>query len=552
MKNFLTWYSFLFFLIILVAILLRFTFLSSVPPAGSLDEVSIGWNAYSILLTGKGEYGRSFPIIMQAYDDFRPAGYLYMVIPFVKLFGLTVLAVRLPSAILSVITVVGSFFFAKIFFKGYTYEKWISLLTMTLFAISPFHIYISRLGHEVNPGLTFAFLGILFFLWGLLSPKKWLILLAGIFWAGSFYTYQSEKVFVPLIMFTLILLFYKKVLENKKIVLVSLFFTLVLSLPIFYASIQPGALLRFKGTSVFTDQHPFIETSLKLAQAKKEHNLFGEFIYNRRFVPITTFIWNYIPHFNPLWWVGNSGREQFKAPGLGLSYLWELPFFLIGIIFLFRVPISYSLKLLPIFWIFIAFIAPGISTQTPHAMRSYNILPIPQLIEAVGFIGILILIGNIKKYKKLFQNSLVGLLLICIIVSIDMFSYAYFITFPHFESSQYQYALHKAIQYVLLQKQYNHIVISNQSQATQSYMFYLFESKYDPRRYQKMGGTKSGGFAQSHHIDNIDFMGLNSLQKIDQNTLYIGNMSEIPDNVRVVQKFSGLAKRVRLVAFVAQ
>ncbi len=558
MKKLFNLYTILFIVIVLVAILFRFMLLNSVPPSGSLDEVSIGWNAYAILLTGKGEYGRSFPIIMQAYDDFRPAGYLYLVIPFVKLLGLTVLAVRLPSAILSLVTVIASFFLAKIVVRGYKYEKWVSLTVMGLFAISPFHIYISRLGHEVNPGLTFAFLGVLFFLWGLLSERKWLVILSGIFWAGSLYTYQSEKVFVPLIVVTLLGLFYKQVFQNKKVVIASLLLALVLSLPIVFASLQPGALLRLKGTSVFTDQRPFIETSLRLAEATKHHDLVGEITYNRRFVPVSVFLWNYLPHFSPEWWLGNSGLERFKAPGFGLSYQWELPLFLLGLFFLWRLPVSLPLKILPIVWILIAFVAPGITTETPHAMRSFNILPIPQLLEGIGCLGVVALLGNIKNYGKQSQILFVGLIGACVVVSIVQFSQAYFVTFVKQGSAPYQCALHRAMKYVILhQKEYSHIVVSNQANATQSYMFYLFESKYDPKKYQNAGGTKSGGFREFHHIDNIDFIPVAKDIKLEQNTLYIGNVTDgkinvLPDNITIVQQFTGLGHVVRLVAFVAK
>src|SRR5438046_1183056 len=95
----------LFILILLIAIFFRCYQLSKIPPSPSLDEVSIGYNAYSILNTGKDEYGYHFPLLLRAYDDWRPALYVYMVIPFVKLFGLTVFAVRLPSVLLSFITI---------------------------------------------------------------------------------------------------------------------------------------------------------------------------------------------------------------------------------------------------------------------------------------------------------------------------------------------------------------------------------------------------------------------------------------------------------------
>ena len=43
--------------IVILTIFFRFFWLADVPPSPSLDEVSIGWNAYSILETGGDEYG---------------------------------------------------------------------------------------------------------------------------------------------------------------------------------------------------------------------------------------------------------------------------------------------------------------------------------------------------------------------------------------------------------------------------------------------------------------------------------------------------------------
>src|SRR3989344_6012623 len=93
---------FLFIIILLAAVFLRFYRLDVIPPHPSLDEVSIGYNAYSILQTGKDEFGYKLPILLRAYDDWRPAHYTYLVIPFVEFFGLNVFAVRLPSVLLSI------------------------------------------------------------------------------------------------------------------------------------------------------------------------------------------------------------------------------------------------------------------------------------------------------------------------------------------------------------------------------------------------------------------------------------------------------------------
>ena len=78
-----------FFVLIFIVIgaIFRLYALDTVPPAPSLDEASIGWNAYSILKTGRDEYGTFLPWVLRAYDDWRPGLYLYTVIPFLFIFG---------------------------------------------------------------------------------------------------------------------------------------------------------------------------------------------------------------------------------------------------------------------------------------------------------------------------------------------------------------------------------------------------------------------------------------------------------------------------------
>ena len=97
MKKFLNVRQFILILILALAAFLRLWSFGSVPPSASLDEASIGYNAYSVLKTGVDEFG-SFPIVSQrGYDDYRRSTYLFLVVPFVGLFGLNTAAVRFPA-----------------------------------------------------------------------------------------------------------------------------------------------------------------------------------------------------------------------------------------------------------------------------------------------------------------------------------------------------------------------------------------------------------------------------------------------------------------------
>ena len=149
-----------FTFILLLSAFLRLYALAIVPPSPSLDEVSIGYNAYSILTTGKDEYGYRLPLLLRAYDDWRPSMYVYIVIPFVKFMGLSSLAVRFPSIILSLFAVYLMFCLGKLFSRYNSRLRYLGEAVSFLMAISPWHIYISRLGHEANLGFTLTLAGV--------------------------------------------------------------------------------------------------------------------------------------------------------------------------------------------------------------------------------------------------------------------------------------------------------------------------------------------------------------------------------------------------------
>src|SRR3990167_2712527 len=91
-------------LIIALAFALRFWRLDSYP-ALNADEAAIGYNAYSLIQTGKDEHGNPWPIHFQSFNDYKPGFYFYLVVPFVKLLGLNEWSVRIPNALLGVATV---------------------------------------------------------------------------------------------------------------------------------------------------------------------------------------------------------------------------------------------------------------------------------------------------------------------------------------------------------------------------------------------------------------------------------------------------------------
>ncbi|MBI4029179.1 MAG: glycosyltransferase family 39 protein, partial [Candidatus Blackburnbacteria bacterium] len=131
-------------IIFLIALFLRVINLASVPVGLHGDEASIGYNAYSLLKTGKDQDGHFLPLSFDQFGDFRAAGYGYLDIPFVALFGLNAFAVRLPAALFGSLTIIIFYFFLLELFEN----KSIALIGSFLLAILPWHINISRASSE--------------------------------------------------------------------------------------------------------------------------------------------------------------------------------------------------------------------------------------------------------------------------------------------------------------------------------------------------------------------------------------------------------------------
>lgn len=523
----------IFVLIILLAVFLRLYNLPNVPPSPSLDEVSIGYNAYSILKTGADEYGNKFPILLRAYDDWRPALYVYLVIPFVWLFNLTTIAVRLPSVILSVLTVIATYFLTKEIFKKHPYSLEIAGVSALVIAISPWHIYLSRLGHEANAGLAFFIFSICFFF-------RNNIYLFFTFLALSFVSYQSEKIFLPLFFLTLLFLFKERFLQCKKETVIGIFIFLAILFPFFKASLNPNALIRFKATNVLVaNVDRFQKEALVLANAVKKNDITGKILHNRRIVIAEILLEGYFSHFNPLWLFANLSADKHKVPNLGLFYPWEIISMFLGIIFLFKQNISKNIKYFFLFWLLLAPLPAAITTDAPHAMRVYTFLPLPQIISGLGLLQISF---YLKRYH-ISKNLLYYIFSFLIFGSVLYFSYNYYYIFPKTQSSSFQYALSQAIPFALRQNsQYNKIIFSNTSALYQSYMFFLFFSKYDPYLYLQQGGTISGGFAQIHSFNKYEFRPIMyNIEK--EGTFLVGNISEFPININAIKAFSNLDKK---------
>ncbi len=515
--------------IILLAAVLRLWQLGNVPPSPDWDEAALGYNAYSIMHTGRDEYGAYMPIVLESFGDFKPALYTYFVIPFIAMFGLETFAVRLPSAIFGILTVLATYFLVRALFK----RKDIALIAALLLAISPWHIQFSRVGFESNIGLAFNVFAALFFIKGLKKP--WMLFLSAACMGLNFSVYQSDRVFTPLLAIVLVAIYWREliVVSRKYLVGAVLVGLVALSPFLMYLATNDQALARAKGVSVFSKQTDALFLSNnKLQDDKEQHNLLGQILHNRRVVYAQQIIGGYLSHYDLNWLFITGDMPRHHAPGMGLLYLWELPFLLFGFYALLFFNFPKQTKWLLFAWFFLAPVPAAITNDVPHAVRTLNFLPTFQVFVAVGIVSAFAFVHDKKKLIKK-QGLFVVWGAVLLIAGFNFFYYLnqYFAQQNYFVSQDWQYGYKEAVASVkAIEGNYDKIVVSNELPLDQSYIFFLYYQKYSPQEYQK-----------SQHIEKYEFRPINwDKEKKDPKVLYVNRAMDVPQGSETIKTINYL------------
>src|SRR3989338_8281850 len=178
-----------------IAVFLRLFNLGKTPIALEWDEVALGYDAYSIIQTGRDQFGHFLPINFRSLDDWKPPLYVYSALPGIFLFGLNDFAVRLPSAVFGSLAVILVFFLVQEFFQERPEKNQIALLSALFLAISPWHLQFSRAAFETNLSVTVTTAAVLCFLIGIRKRNFLFPALAGSSWrfVFAFFFFSSPR-----------------------------------------------------------------------------------------------------------------------------------------------------------------------------------------------------------------------------------------------------------------------------------------------------------------------------------------------------------------------
>lgn len=488
-------------LIILLGSFLRLYKLDQFPPSLFGDEVDVGYQAYSILKTGRDYMGQSWPVSFHSWADWRTPLFLYSAVPFVAIFGLNEFGVRLPAAIFGILTLPFFFLLIKKLFEN---EK-IALLGTFFLSISVWHLQYSRAAFEVTQMLFLLVTGTYFFLRGL---DKWQYLVpAAILLALTPYSYNTAKLFLPLFLMILFFCFWGKIkkINPQGLFVVGAVFILI-SLPLLNDLVFGKAGERFSILSIFTDPTtiPQIGFDRQADLGEAFDPLLSRVFHNKFQVWGLTLLQNYLRAFSTdfLFLKGDINFRHSVQGGFGQFYWLDALFFIMGLFFLLTKSSNKSLRRFIFFWFFAAPI-PSVLTRDggTHATRLILMLPPFLLIISFGAYKFWELIAQ-KKQKFVFL-SILGLIFI---IQFSFYLHRYYIHYPLESEEWWHYGFKQLAVYVKENEdQYDYVIWSDREQPP--LLFSLFWLKIDPRVLQenKLNRTQISDAIWADHLPNTKY-----------------------------------------------
>ena len=514
--------------IIILAVVLRFFQLGNVPPSPYWEEVALGYDAFSILKTGRDHHGHWFPLVaFESFGDWKPGFYIYSIVPSIFLFGLNTFSIRLPSALAGVSTVVGTGILAQQLFSTRKIsdqrldksQRWLPIVIMLITAIEPWGILFSRGAWETN-------LATALILWAIICvfaqsqraqnariPRY--LIISSLLTAFAMYTYHAARISAPLMVFAAFVFtendqaksWKNRIQRNIRLkrLLIPAVTICLLVFPLVSNLASNTVTNRFTTTSIFSDLS-IITTSNHLKEIAG-NSLVSRLLFHRYLLFGKEIVLNFLKNFDLgyLFLHGDTNPRhsiQFTGQLYPLSFILAL----LGLSTLFY---RYrSRVLLFCCWFLFGLLPSTLVVGSPHAVRSLAIFPFWCMIIGIGLHRLVIWLSRTTAIKRNLSTSILSIVFIAQICAFWMY---YTEIYPVKYSREWQYGYKEMIAEVnrLALKFPDDQIYITREQGRPA-MYYWFYSQTDPRVVQAYDTSTVKDqseflqFGRLHFIDKPD------------------------------------------------
>lgn len=541
----------------ILAIVLRFYKLGT-QRGMIVDETSVGYNAYSILKTGKDEFGKSWPLFFRSTGEGKLPVYVYQAVLPVAVFGLNTFAVRFAPALFGSLAVLMIYFLSKELFhfiskeeqKRFkkTYFDYVPILASLFMATMPWAVFFSRgvYGQEI---LFWMLLGAFLSLRHLRFQKISYWLWANIAFIMGLGSYHGAKAFVPLWIASILvaqLVMYRKV---KQVLFLGLIALCLSGISWALVTFSPYGMARAADMSITS---PLNGIAIKIWESESESHgqpiLLTRILHNKVEIYARNIIQNYLSHFSGdfLFFKGEP-HISVSIPRMGQLLLFTLPLLLIGAYWLFK------MRLWPmILFLLLSPLSAALSYDVPSAARA--ILLIGPLAFIAGLGGMAVFYYLKKLPRKVSLTIIVGSSLL-LVHNIAYFLDSYYVHAKYHPDEPTQYGNPKLmLTLARLSKEYPAVRVTEK--LSDPYIFYLFYNKYDPLKWHPQSELNieedtNLSFIHIRRIDNIQF--LDDIcpyeNKPQQKTLYACLAGKEPSDAKIIEVFNDQLGKPYIVLF---
>jgi len=443
-----------------ITFILRLSGLAFSPPGFFCDETSIGYNAYSILETGKDEKGIRLPVFFKAFGDYKNPVYIYLATIPIKFLGLSVFSVRLTSAVLGIGSILLFIYFLYLIKKSWLF----ALSGGLILSLMPWHFQFSRIAFEAISLVFFITVDMVLFALYLKTKKPIYYLFFGLSMVVSFFAYSTGRLIIPFSAILVALIWRKELfgvnhiqnLGRERInIFISALTIALLSLILIYDHyIDPTGILTRPHDVLIIDDKP------------------GILVIAERFLE------NYFNHFSPAFLFGRGDLNLRHSPGV--SSMLFVSFFLplvAGIVyFAQRIKKSkLALFLLAELIIFPAASSITVINEGAQSTRTIHIVPFAALIITYGVWKIIKALGKKQVYL------LVVLLVFAFFETVMFYKY-YFTLYPQVAIANFEGGMPEAMRFAFSQKAPYYYVSMNVCKYRIEIPFFM---QYPPEKFQQ-------------------------------------------------------------------
>ncbi len=386
--------------IFILALFLRFWHLTSLPSGFHVDEVKVGWNAYSLFKTGRDDWWHAFPLHYDTFGDQRPTGLFYASVPAIAAFGLNEFAVRFTPAIFGALAVLSVFFLTK----QITGNNSAASLSALMLAISPWHITLSRATSEGIVATTLILLAMLFQIRALSKKQFAPTLISLLFYLSSYFFYHTSRLLIPLFVFAIIIYFRKIRISSLLLLGCTSLLTVVLAL-------SPAARGRLSQVSIFSDQSIKIELDRLPFEEGDNHIFVARALHNKIVLYASRFFNEYSQYISGKFLLSfqEAKPSRYQTATKGLLLYSEFVLLGIGLISVARK----KFPSLPVLLLLLSPLPAALTTEdAPNLHRSLVMSPFISMIAGFGLLHIL------RIRRRLFAITV-------LILAVELFHYSH-------------------------------------------------------------------------------------------------------------------------------